>query len=74
MHCGDGDNMTDKRTTRVCDYHGEKNPRAKLTKVEVRTIRQLYKVGNAPTMIARFFPVSRSNISNIVARRTWKHI
>ena len=76
MHSGDGDNMSvDKRTTRKPDYFGEKNPNAKLTEKKVRFIRRQYHNYKAkPAALARAFETSPSNISNIVARRTWKHI
>jgi len=64
----------DKRTTRHPDYHGEKNPNAKLNERHVCKIRTSYEKGWTPTELAKVFGVSKSNISNIVARRIWKHI
>lgn len=64
----------DRRTTRKPDYFGEKNPNAKLTKMDVLVIRQFYDLDEKPVILAKQFNTSRSNISNIVARRTWKHI
>ncbi|RLA00567.1 MAG: hypothetical protein DRQ42_05255 [Gammaproteobacteria bacterium] len=64
----------DKRSTRVCNYHGEKNPNTKLTEKQVIAIRDYYEQGASPTTLAKLFGTSKSNISNIVARRTWRKI
>ena len=64
----------DGRSTRVCDYHGSKNPNAKLTERDVVYIRDFYEQGATPTTLAKMFNTSRSNISNIVAQRTWRKI
>ena len=64
----------DKRTTRKPDYHGSKNPNAKLTEEDVRLIRKAYADGVRPTALAKKFEVSRFNISNIVARRIWRKV
>lgn len=69
-----GSKMIDKRTTRKPDYHGPKNPNSKLTEKQVIRIRDYYEQGASPAALARTFNVSRSNISNIVARRIWKKI
>lgn len=66
--------MIDKRTTRTCDYFGEKNPNSKLSTSEVLWIRQEYAKGAKPTALAKEFGVTQCNISNIVARRIWRHI
>ena len=64
----------DGRTTRVCDYYGEKNPNAKLTAEEVLDIRRRYKEGYTPIELADLFGISRPNIWNIISRRIWRHI
>jgi len=66
--------MVDGRTVRVCDYYGSKNPNSKLTEKQVICIRDFYEQGATPTGLARIFQTSRSNISNIVAGRTWGHL
>lgn len=64
----------DKRTLRHPDFHGEKNPNAKLSKLDILLIREYYEDGMKPKKIAELFDTSGSNISNIVARRTWRKI
>lgn len=64
----------DKRTTRICDYFGSKNPNAKLDEEKVRYIKAAYSKGSRPLELAEEFGVTGSNISNIVAGRIWSHI
>lgn len=64
----------DGRTTRIIKQNGELNPNAKLTTEDVLWIRKDYEDGATPSEIAKHFNTSRSNISNIVARRIWRHI
>ena len=47
---------------------------AKLTEADVVEIRKLYKAGVGPTTIAAKFGVHQSNVSNIVAGRSWRHV
>jgi DNA invertase Pin-like site-specific DNA recombinase len=53
---------------------GEAHPRAKLTRDEVIQIRELYKNGFSPRIIAKNFKVSTWNILEIVKKKTWKHL
>ena len=56
---------------------GEKNTEAKLTEVDVRSIRKRYKRQSADQNIftlANEFSVHYSTISSIVCRKTWRHI
>ncbi|GIN22580.1 hypothetical protein J1TS3_37140 [Siminovitchia fordii] len=61
---------------------GEKNHQVKLTKDQVISIRQEYEAalqdGYQKTAtqyyLAKKYSVKRSTISDIVLRRTWKHI
>lgn len=53
---------------------GELHPKAKLSREEVLKIRELYKLGFTPRIIAKNFQVSMWNIKEIVKRKTWKHL
>lgn len=53
---------------------GELHPKAKLSREEVLKIRELYKLGFSPRIIAKNFQVSLWNIKEIVKRKTWKHL
>lgn len=54
---------------------GNNHPLAILTEAQVVAIRSKYNVGGITTMeLAREHGVSRSTISMIINRKTWKHI
>lgn len=53
---------------------GERNRHAKLGPNEVVEIRRLYKTGLTYNQIGDMFNISKSTISDIITRRTWKHI
>ena len=53
---------------------GELHPKAKLSREEVLKIRELYKLGFSPRVIAKNFKVSTWNILEIIKRKTWKHL
>ena len=53
---------------------GEANGSAKLTKADVREIRQLCAGGKAQEAVGKRYGISQSNISDIVNRKTWAHI
>lgn len=53
---------------------GEKNSRRRLTDEAVRDIRRRYAQGELQRQIAASFGVSRPVISQIVRRKTWRHI
>lgn len=53
---------------------GERNPQAKLTADDVRTIRRLAASGAGQQAIADRFQVSQSAVHLIVAKKTWKHL
>lgn len=53
--------------------YGEKQPTHKLTLGDVHEIRQLWSLGEMTQLeLATQFGVSRSNISFVVGRKTWK--
>ncbi len=55
--------------------HGESHPNAKLTADDVRSIRCLYTTGDFTLgTLAERFGVSDVQISNVVNRKSWKHI
>ena len=53
---------------------GENHPNAKLTSIDVITIRELHSKGFSIKVIAKNFKVSGWNIRRIVDRRTWVHL
>lgn len=53
---------------------GERVNLAKLKTVEVVEIRQLYKRGITQQILATSYKTSRTNISHIVNRASWKHV
>ena len=54
---------------------GEESHKAKLTEREVVEIRQLYDSGQfSQRVLARQYAVGRSNIGNIVNRKTWRSV
>ena len=53
---------------------GENNGYSKLTDRLVQKIRRLAEKGKTQQEIADFFGVDQTNISNIVLRKTWKHV
>lgn len=52
---------------------GEASPLAKLTKAQVRKIRQQYQFGNG-AKLAREYGITRSYVSEIILRKVWKHV
>jgi len=53
---------------------GEQHSQAKLTTKDVCQIRILAKEGKSQSYIAGRFDIDQSHVSNIVNRKTWKHI
>lgn len=53
---------------------GEKNGSAKLTEIQVKHLRQLFKNGVSKRALSEIFNVSRTNIKNIVNNTTWSLI
>jgi len=53
---------------------GERHPFHKLTEDAVRAIRARRQQGETQRALGREFGVGQSTISNIVHRRTWKHV
>jgi hypothetical protein len=71
------DNVADMIAKGRANYNplrGSANPNAKLTEAAVREIRQRYDQGERPQGLARAFGVTGPVISNIVARRAWRHV
>lgn len=52
--------------------HGEKSPRAKLSKADVETIRLMADRGDNQHDIAKMFGVTASNVSIIHRRKSWR--
>jgi DNA invertase Pin-like site-specific DNA recombinase len=51
--------------------HGEKNPRAKLTEVQVREIGNRYASGETQRGLAGAFEIDRTTVARIVSARSW---
>jgi DNA-binding XRE family transcriptional regulator len=55
--------------------HGERNGRSRLSQTTVRRIRERYATGQyLQRDLALQFDVSQLTISNIVTRKTWRHL
>ena|SRR3990167_10996306 len=71
------DNMNDcSKKGRISPYarKGESNPRAKLTKNQIKEIRQRRGNGEKLIQLSNIFKVSITQISLIVRRKSWAHI
>lgn len=55
-------------------FMGQNNPAAKLTAFDVHMIRKRAYRGEQPIDIARDYPVSRTTVAEIVARKSWRHV
>jgi hypothetical protein len=54
---------------------GESHPMHKLTEAQVKSIRELWKVGHRNVkVLARNNGVSPANIKKVVTNKTWTHI
>lgn len=53
---------------------GERNPRAKLTENDVRTIRRAAAEGVSQYALAAQYGVGQTAISRIVLRQSWRHV
>jgi len=54
------------------DFSGENNNFAKLKKNDIEKIFQLRKKGMTHVQIAKFFPVTREQIGNILRKKSWR--
>jgi hypothetical protein len=71
----DLENLQDAARKGRKDHKGEKNSRVKITEFIVKQIREDYAVGDIMQQdLADKYGVTQMTISNIVTRRTWKHI
>lgn len=66
-------NMMDKLAHGTM-VHGSSTPSSKLSENQVEEIRRLKNQGEKQVKIAALFNISQSAISNIITRKTWKHI
>jgi len=54
---------------------GEKNPLSKLKKSDVKMIVYMYRTGLfIQKEIANFYRIDKTTVSNIISKKTWKHI
>jgi hypothetical protein len=70
---------TDKDNARDRERHGmtargSRSGQAKLTEEQVQEIRYRYEQGEAGLNLALAFSVSPSTISQVVLRKTWRHV
>ena len=71
------DNMADmvtKGRSYLCSLPGSNNGMAKLTEEQVIAIRILYQTEFTISELARLYKMGWTTISEIVKRKTWKHI
>ena len=69
------DNMSDMKTKgRLVNPTGERHGESKLTAADVIAIRAASANGEIQRTIATRFGVTRSQVSNIVNRKSWTHI
>ncbi len=70
---GDPDGPAEQRTLRHVRYNGgERNPRSKLTAVDVEAIREAFAAGEAKRSLADRYGVTRQNISHVINGSTWR--
>jgi hypothetical protein len=66
--------MDSKGRRRTKPSPGSKHGLSKLTEADIPVIRQRAAAGEGPTAIAADYPVNKSNISQIIKRKTWTHV
>lgn len=67
--------MWERGRARLCPAKGEKHGMVKLTELQVLEIRKLAETKKyLHRELAKQFNVTRTNISDIIKRRIWKHI
>jgi len=54
--------------------HGEQHGQSRLSEIDVRRIRRLYKSGVSQPVLGRVFGVSQVMVSRIVLRKAWVHV
>lgn len=67
------ENMKD-RQAKNRQARGKTNGRSKVTDNDVSNIRAEARSGSNPAAIARAYGVSRDAVSDIISRKTWKHV
>lgn len=72
--CTHSQNMKHAFETGLANNKGEKNGQSKLSKSQVKEIKELLKSGLSQYKIAEKYPVSRSCILGIKTGRLWNHI
>jgi hypothetical protein len=54
--------------------HGSKHPSSKINDDIVKQIIHLYSTGVSQNKISKMFNISQSLVSNIIHKKTWKHV
>lgn len=62
-----------RHTTPQTTARGERQGNARLTAAIITEIRQRYRVGNG-VALAREYGISQTHLSDIVNRKTWRHV
>ena len=55
-------------------YRGEDTATAKLTEIDVKSIRTRKKLGVSTLQLAKEYGVATSTIKRVVSRKTWQHV
>ena len=63
-----------KRNGRHHSMQGEQHPMAKLTAMEINTIRCAVAAGESSSILAVRYGVAYGTIRSIIRKRTWKHL
>jgi len=75
LHIGTKSDNAREAVERGLHLIGEKDPKAKLKEVQVRSIIREYKAGGVTQReLAKRYGVARTTINSIVNGYTWKHI
>lgn len=73
--CTPKENTQHAEETGLRDYKGKRNPTSILNEEKVKEIRKLYSSGKYyQKELGKMFGVTRSTISDIIIRATWKHV
>jgi hypothetical protein len=69
------DNMRDMHERgRLVNVRGSKHGKSKLTEQKIRDMRAMHATGVTQCALAEMFEVTQANVSDIILRKTWKHV
>lgn len=55
-------------------FQGSNHPGTRLTDVDVLAIREAYRAGVTQVKLGQAFGIEQTTVSNIVVRKSWKHL